>query len=263
MKKSGKVFLSILLLLVLIVVVFLGLLGYIPGLSNILGANKPRNLGVVFTETDRISAREKSKLVYETLPDTTPMEQSIQRSGTRLVNNSWNSAEMTALLNNRPYQYWPVKNVQLKINDDGTAELSGTLVISKLKGFAAGIGAPPIVAEMMEKYLPPDPAFYIKAKTSLTDNRVDEFDVQSAYINKISVPVSTLLSLMKPIIIQSAYAEGVTSILSKYSGKKQSVINFINERLARINGFNAKKAYFKDGKLYFDGNLSEKESTVH
>jgi len=262
MKKSGKVFLSVLLLLVLIVVVFLGLSGYVPGLSNILGANKPRNLGIVFSDTDRISAREKSKLVYEALPETTPITQSIQRSGSRPVNNSWSSSEVTALLNNRPYRYWPVKNVQLKINNDGSAELSGILVISKIKGFAAGIGAPPIVAEMMEKYLPPDPAFYIKAKTALSENKVSEFEIQSAYMNKISIPVSTLLSLVKPNFIPSVYAEDVTSILSKYSGKKQAVIDFINERLARINGFNAKKAYFKDGKLYFDGNLSEKEAVV-
>lgn len=262
MKGFSKVFLIILICLIIGVVGLLGFLGYIPGLSSVMGANKPKDLGITYTEADKASAREKSQVVYAELPSNTPAESSIVRSGSRAVNTSWSSAEMTALMNNRPWRYWPIKDVQLRINNDGTAELSGVVLKDKLSGYFTAIGVPSEVSSTIAKFLPASSAFYVKAKTSLTDNQVSDFDIQAVSLGKISIPVNLLLSSKPAKLVGRALAQDITGELTKYSGKKAAVVEFINSRLAKITGFYAKKAYFSAGKLYFDGTLSEKESTL-
>lgn len=261
MKKSLKVLLVVGICLVLVAVVILGLFGYVPGLSSLLGANRPRDLGITYTEADYAAARASSQLEYEALPADTSAEQSLQRSGTRPVTATWSSAELSALMNDRPWRYWPIKDVQLRVNTDGTAELSGIVMRDKLPGYGAAIGVPQAVIDAAVKLLPPNPAFYVKAKTSLTDNKVSDFDVQSVYLGKISIPVDTLLSLYSIQVVPRAYAENIVGELGKYSGKKAAIVDFINTRLSKVTGFFAKRAYFGDGKLNFDGNLSAKEST--
>lgn len=261
MKTFLKVLLGIVIGIVLVAVLALGYLGYIPGLSDVMGANKPRDLGVTYTQADKDAARAKSQIEYTTLP-ANETGKSIQYSGVRPVNNSWSSAEMTALMNNRPWKYWPIKNVQLKINSDGTAELSGIVMRDKLQGYGAGIGAPAEVADTIVKFLPPAPAFYLKGKAALTNNNVSTFDIQSAQLGKVSIPTSTLLSFGKFNLASHALANDIAGELNKYSGKKEAVVNFINERLSAVSGFFTKSAHFQDGKLFFDGTLPEKELTV-
>lgn len=259
MKKAGKVILLVLIVIILGIVSMLGSLGFIPGLAGLMGANKPKNLGVVVSTTDLDSARSKTKLIYGILPDSTPIEQSIQRIGQQKATFSLTSAEVTALLNNRPWKYWPVKNVQLKINDDGSAELSCVVVKEKLRGFAIANGIPADAVDMGLKFIPADPAVYVKATTALTDNRVSQFDIQAVSLGRFSLPVDKLLAWTRTRFIPTAYASGSISYLYNYQGKKDLIINFINERLSKIQGFFAKSANFKDGKLNFDGTLSEKE----
>lgn len=258
MKKGWKVFLVFVGIVLLALVIILSMMGYLP----FFGANKPRNLGIKYTDADFASARAKSQIEYAALLANTPDSESLQRTGTRAVAISLSSAEMSSLLNDRPWKYWPIKQVQLRINNDGTAELSGVLIKDRLRGYAAGIGAPAQVAETVATFLPPNSTFYVKAKTSLAENKVGDFDIQSVYLGKMPIPVGTLLSDLGTDLIKSAYAANAVSELSKYSDKKAAIIGFINDRLAQITGFNAKSAYFKDGQLFFDGNLSEKELTT-
>jgi len=265
MKIVGKVLLTLLAVLILGIVGILGLLGYIPGLSSLLGANKPRDLGITYTQEDYTSARAKSQLVYEELPAETPVALSIQHSGSRTVGTSWDSAEMTSLLNDRPYRFWPIFDVQLRIHNDGTAELSGIVIKEKLKGYAMGIGVPEQATKTIVNLLPSEAPFYVKAKTSLVENKVGDFDIQAVSLGRMPIPVNTLLAKLANLtrqIVKPVFAENIVTELSKYEGKRAAIINFINERLGKITGFYAKKAYFSDGKLYFDGTLSEKEITV-
>jgi hypothetical protein len=261
MKKVGKVILILLVVILIGIVSWLGSLGYIPGLAGIMGANKPKKLGVTYTESDFNSARTKSQIIYGMLPDSTPMEQSIQRVGKRQANISLTSAEATALLNNRPWKYWPVKDVQLKINDDGSAELSCVVIKEKLRGFAIANGVPANAIDIGLKFIPPDPAVYIKATTALIDNRVSQFDIQTVNLGKMSLPVDKLLAFHLPRFVEPTYAASLSDLWN-YKGKKEIIINFINERLSKIEGFFAKNANFKGGKLNFDGTLSEKELTT-
>lgn len=259
MKTSKKVGLGILIVIILVPVIFFALAGYIPGLSALFGATKPRDLGVKYTEEDKNSAITKSGATYDTLDASTSDDMSIQFSGSHETATSWNSAEMTALLNDRPWKYWPISDVQLKINPDNTVEMSGVVNAEKLRGYGAGIGVPQAVIDRVS-LLPASAAFYLKGSGSLSENQVASFDITSAQLGRLSIPTGVLLSYQR--VIDHAYAEDVVSELNKYSGKKGAIVDFINEKLGWVSGFFAKKAIFSDENLEFEGSIPDKELTT-
>lgn len=261
--KAFKVILIILLVIVVAIVLFLGYLGYVPGLSAIFGSNKPRDLGVSYTEADRSSARAKSQIEYKELPANTPAEQSLVRSGSRAVTANFSSAEITALMNNRPYKDWPYKDVQMKFNADGTVEVSGRLIKSRVAGYCASIGVSKEVAEKIVQYLPADPVYYVKSKAALSNNQVSVLEPSTVEIGRMSIPLNWILSINNRNNI--AYAQGANGIkteLNNYNGKKAKIVEYINAHLAGISGFFAKSAYFEENKLHFEGNLNETEASV-
>jgi len=254
MKKGTWVFIAIVVLIVLV----LGWFGFIPGLSTLLGANKPIDLGVKYTQEDFNKAHAQSAVTYEQIAGDPAASASLSFAGSHEVNNSWTSAEMTALLNDRPWKNWPVKNVQLRINPDNTVEMSGVYNEKKLEGYAAAIGTPQVVIDKLY-IMPAEAAFYAKGTAALSNNQVSKLDFTSVKLNRMPIPTGILLSLNNAIADQAYAADAVTDELSKYSGKKQAVVNFINEKLVWISGFYAKNAQFNNGKLEFDGSLPDKE----
>lgn len=252
-------------LLIVTPILALGFMGFIPGLSDVLGANKARDLGIRYTEADRISGRSKSKIEYGEIKDgDSPME-SVVLSGSREVKSEFTSQEMTALMNNRPWKYWPYKNVQVKFNEDGSGELSGNLIKDRMPGYLVFAGVPDQVINIAMSFLPDNTAFYVKMKASLVDNQIEVFEPQSFSIGRIPLPVGMFLSFAYPSIVNEVHADSITDLkgeLDKVSNKKDIVINFLNQRISLISGFYAKNARFGDNKLIFDGTLPEKESTV-
>ena len=257
-----KKFLLILLLIIILIPIFvLGFMGFVPGLSTILGTDKPRDLGIKYSQQDLKSVRAKSRIEYKTLPDTSVPSQTRQFSGKRNVTAEFTSAEITATLNNRPWKYWPYQNVQIKFNADGSGEISGVLLKNKVEGYAAVIGAPQEAIDFVMKYLPANPVFYVKIKATLVDNKIGIFEPENFEIGRIPMPLSLFLSMSGNKLIQSAYAQSAQEMsqdLSKVLNKRQLIIDFINTRLSSDFGdFYAKKAYFEDNKLFFDGTLTE------
>jgi len=257
MKKGKVVGLIILIVVILVPLIYLAMLGYIPGLSDILGAKKPVGLGIKYTKDDFDAAHGRSGVNYEETKDASSANGSISFSGSHDVNSLWTSQEMTALLNDRPWKYWPISKVQMRINADNTVEMSGIINSVKLRGYAQAIGVPAAVADRTN-LLPGEAAFYLKGSASLADNNVSSFDITGAKLGSVSISPGLLLSA-KDGFTQVAYAEDLKSELSKYSGKKGYVVDFINSKLSWIQGFFAKRAEFKGGKLEFDGKLPDKE----
>jgi hypothetical protein len=265
MKTIAKLFLFFVFLLIITPIVALGLMGFIPGLSNVLGASKARDLGIKYTEADRISGRSKSKIEYgEIKENVTPAESAITL-GSREVKSEFTSQEITALMNNRPWKYWPYKNIQVKFNADGSGELSGNLIKDRMPGYLEFAGVPQQVITIAMNFLPDNTAFYVKMKASLVNNKIELFEPQSFSIGVIPLPVNMFLSFAYPSLIDDVHADSITDLrseLDKVSNKRDLIINFLNQRISLITGFYAKNARFGDNKLIFDGNLSEKESTV-
>ena len=57
--KIVKILGVIAVLIIILAVASLGYLGFVPGISNIMGANSPRDLGVKYTSEDLQRARSK------------------------------------------------------------------------------------------------------------------------------------------------------------------------------------------------------------
>lgn len=260
-----KVLISIPLLILIILLFFLGYLGFIPGLSNVFGSNSPRDLGVKYTEADRSSARAKTQIEYTVLPPETPVALSIQRFGSRAVNAEFSSNEISALMNNRPWKYWPYKNVQVKFNADGSAEVSGSLIKERIPGYMAAIDIPQEVIDLTMKFLPPDPVFYVKGKATLQNNQVAIFEPQNFEIGRLPIPLGPILSFIPSLSPKASFAanlDDLNSQLSQVKNKRALIIDYINQRLKTITGFFSKNAGFGDNKLTFDGTLPQKEATV-
>lgn len=249
-------------IIVLVLVFLLGTLGIIPGLSSVLGTDKPRDLGVKFTSENLQSAHTKSQIEYGTLPDSNVPSQTRQFPGQRAVTAEFTSAEITATLNNQPWKFWPYRNMQVKFNADGSAEVSGQLLKSTLPAYSAAIGIPSEAVDFMMKYLPVNPVFYVKGRAALTDNAVSVFEPQRFEIGRVPIPMSILLASGRFEIVPAAFAldiSGMSDDLGKVSNKRELIIDFINSRLSGSFGaFYAKQAYFGEDKLYFDGTLTEK-----
>jgi len=251
----------LILIIILIPILVLGFMGFVPGLSAMLGTDKPRDLGIKYAEADLKSVRSKSQIEYKTLPDSSTPSQTRQFMGKKEVAAEFTSAEITATMNNQPWKFWPYKNVQVKFNADGSGEVSGVLVKNKVSSYAAVIGAPQQAIDFVMKYLPTNPVFYVKMKATLTDNKVAVFEPQTFEIGRLLMPLNMFLAMGGNKLIQSAYAQNPQAMLqdlAKVQNKRQLIINFINDRLTSDFGdFYAKKAYFGDNKLFFDGSLTE------
>jgi hypothetical protein len=259
-----KFLLIFLIIIIFIPVTLLTYLGFMPVLSSLFGTDKPRDLGIKFTPEDLKSVRGKSQVEYTVLPDSNIPQETRQFIGARQVTAEFTSVEITATLNNQPWKLWPYKNVQIKFNGDGSEEMSGVIIKKRLPAYAQAIGVPPEAINFAMKYLSANPVFYLKGKAALADNRVSVFEPQVFEIGRMPMPISLFLAVGGQSLIRKAYAEdlnGMANDLSKVGNKKEQIIAFINGRLnGGFGSFFAKKAYFGENLLYFDGTLTKEIS---
>lgn len=265
MKLVLKLFLFFFLFSIAAVIFGLGYIGYIPAVSKLLGTNKPKDLGIRYSEKDNQEAIVKNGVKYEALTDSISEQQSIVRSGKHLVDTSFTSSEVTALMNNSPWKYWPYRNTQVKFNSDGSTEISGGLDKSVFPSYTAFMGIPKEATQFMMKLLPSTPIFYVKTKTSLKENKLDQFDIQALHLNNIPLPMNLLLSF-KPQIVRQVNAQisgDLLNDLSKVNNKRGLAMEFINNRLDSYSSFfYAIEARAEENKLVFKGSLPNKEATV-
>lgn len=246
-----KVLLALLLILILIPVI----------LYFLLNASKPRDLGIRYSEADRKSGRQKSQIKYEKTQEKLPEAQAWQTFGKRDIDETFTQEEITAIMNNKIGAYFPYQNVQLKFNADGSGEISGALIKSRLPLYGATFAAPQPAVEFAMKFLPENPVFYLKGRASLVNNEVAIFEPQAFEIGRIPMPLGVFLSAA-PKLFPEVYAMDLgemTSQLSKLENKRALIISFINSRLSMIEGFYAEDAHFEEGKLVYQGTLPEKE----
>lgn len=257
-----KILLLIVLVIIGIPVVLLGLTGMVPGVSTLLGANRPRDLGTKYSQADLSSIHAKSQVVYDTLTSEVPTE-SRKFSGRREVVADFSAAEISATINNQPWKYWPYRDVQVKFNADGSGEISGVLLKAKVANYAAAIGIPKEAVDFAVKFLPSDPVFYVKGKAALENNKVSVFEPEKFEVGRIPLPVGIFLAFER-IGVREVYAldvGGMVDELGKVSDKRGLIIGYINGRLSSAFGdFYAKRAYFKENSVSFEGSLSERIS---
>jgi hypothetical protein len=237
--KILKIFFVFILLLIISVVVVLGYFGFVPVLSSVFGSDKPRDLGIKYTEKQYADYAEKALTKIITTKNATSPEESLTYSGSKELKQEFTQEEIAARLNYAKWKYMPVKNVQLKINSDNSIEFSATVAYDRLNGFIEREGAGQYSKADIEKglnyikLLGRDFPVYAKFKASVADNKLTE-TIETIEVGRFSIP-------LKQVNADSV----VTSVSQSIMGK--------------VPGFYAKSVSFTNGKMNFEGSVPEKE----
>ncbi|MEK6954769.1 MAG: hypothetical protein AABX01_07185 [Candidatus Micrarchaeota archaeon] len=149
--------------LIIVVILFLGYMGFIPGLSDLMGSG-PVNLGIKYTDADYQSAIAKVPGHVAKTTEFACFTCNYKSSGNVPVNNSFTDEELTALANHLNSKKGPLKNIQIRLNGDGSIEMSA-------RGSDGLISTP----------------VYVKAKIASTSIRWVNINLESANAGKIGV----------------------------------------------------------------------------
>jgi hypothetical protein len=230
-----KVFLGIIVGIVIVVVIgvlVLGYLGFVPGLSKLMGANKPAKLGTTFTAADYNSAISKSGIqMNDNLANTyVPKSQKVY-GPPKAVSMDLTPAEILAVLNSKPMSPGiPFKDYDLRINPDNSVEVSSLLEVDII---ANSNQVPQEVKDALksvnEAGLKEVPV-YLKGEVSVVNGQLN-YDAQDIKIGKISIP-----------------SQQVDDNKSQITGYFQTVQSY-------VPGLSIKNASIVNGKLHFDGTV--------
>lgn len=120
--------------LILLAGLVLGYLGFVPILSDLMGTNKPRDLGVSYSEVNYASGLDKVPGVIVLNPEYLCVTCSYTSTGSVAVNTNFTQEEFTAMMNKRNSQVGPLRDAQFKFNSDGTVEATGLLIDPRITG---------------------------------------------------------------------------------------------------------------------------------
>jgi hypothetical protein len=213
-----------------------GYTGKIPALTNVLGINDARDLGIDASNVnvDEVHNRLGTELIKNS---TIKNLKGVKMEGKKEIKTSLTQEEITALSNNSPYKYNPFKNAQVKINEDGSVEASAILKVETIFQLANSMGySGEEVRKQMEKYNIPikDIPVYAKATGYVKNNEVT-MNISKAKVGRIPLP-SFIIEQATPQVISAA--EGLAN---------------------SFPGFNAKSMTFEKGKMNFEGTIPEKQ----
>ena len=201
MKIVAGVILGVVVAAVIGVVLVLSYLGLMPGISTLLGSDRPRDLGVTYAAADYNSARAKTGTVISDLPPGGAPKDSLKWSGSKAVGARFTNEEMTALMNNRPWKYYPLSECQFKVGEDGMiAEFSGRLLTDRLAGYAGAMGASGGAMRTLTEILkaaPANPTVYLKGAVVVTNNRITTVDIRDFQIGRLSLPQQQIQDNLK------------------------------------------------------------------
>ena len=197
----------------LAVVLILGFLGFVPVLSDLLGANRGLNLGISYTKTDYNSAVNKLGITVTPLAQNLSPSDSIVASGSHRVDQTLTSAELTALVNTMgdTWAYFPIKNTQIRINQNGSVEVQANLIMNRFDGFATALKLSDSVKQEFSSYsnlIKTNPSFYMKYTMSITDGQTQS-NINVMKLGFIDVPAPELAK------IQTAFASFVQRVVER------------------------------------------------
>jgi hypothetical protein len=223
----------------IILLVIVALIGYGVYAFGFIGTPKAKDLGIRFTQTDFVSMEQKSGVKHDVLAP--GGKEIISYAGSHDVDSTFTSEDFSAFAQYASWKYLPFTNVQIRINEDGTAEASGNMNTAKLADYLMGAGGVSVdEANKIKSYVPisGNPTFYIKVGGSVKENTLQNFSIQSAAIGPVPIP-STFIGL--------------------YIGR---VEKFLDDRIAKLPGAYVKSMTIEDGKLRYQGSLPDREYAV-
>lgn len=221
MNKALKNILIILSIIILTIIITLIALGVMPGISQ------SKDLGVKYTQQDLDNYYQKANYQVKELP--AGSKPSIRFTGSQQVNVAWTDEELTARMNNDKWINHPAKNVQIKINADGTVQASAMISKTKAVAAAQSFGFPGSEIKMAQdfiKYLPEEIPVYIQGDIQIKDNRIVSYKLDEAKVGNLS-----LLNFVKV----------------------GQIVDYAQSHLRTNPAFNIKSLDFDNGQMKFEG----------
>jgi len=219
-------------------ILLLGYLGLFPSVSRILGSDKPRDLGIKYTQTNLEEGKRKTGVEIKILPIGGILGVTIQYLGQHKVDKQFDSEEVTAIANNSPWKFYPFSGLQIKFNKDGNVELTGILLTDRIISYITATGGSRFnIAGVMEKIKLPkgNIPFYIEANGGVNNDKVN-LNIQKVELGRLPIPQSL------------------------YTSSKGYVDNFAEERMRFVKGLSVKSVKIENGQLNFIGTLPDFEA---
>lgn len=191
MKKLVLILLALIVLVVLGVVGYLGYLGFIPGVSSLFGSDKPRDLGVSYSEAQYEEYNEKANFKTEVVNEDELDGTTVKYLNPKKMTASYSQEEVSARINYAKYKYMPVKDVQIKFNNDGSVEYSSIVILDNIPEVASVFGYT-VTDEQIGKamdyleLLPVNPPVYAKGVPVIKNNTFD-FNLQKLEVGRLSI----------------------------------------------------------------------------
>ncbi len=216
-----------------VIVLVGGYFNLIPKAALFMGTNKPKDLGVKFSDQTVNELKKKSGIIsLNTSATDVPTY-----TGSKELEIKLNSQELTAWARNRGWSSYPVSNAQIKINNNGSIEASATVLGGKITEWITSTGGKASIVDLVKSKIPVklnDFPVYFKGTANVTNNQVSvNFDTLK--VSNIPVPLSLL------------------------NDNKEAIDNFVEERLDFVEGLYINKLNFENGTMNFVGTVPEKE----
>lgn len=209
-KKNKKKLLKGFLITGSLLILFVTALGFIfPGLIW------TKSLGIKYTQKDYNSIMNKLNYTKDDAPteDSKDLYNYVYGPATN-VDTQFTSEELTAFFNENRPSYYPLKNVQIKINKDDTIEISALVNIDYfLNNVIGGKYTKEAIENKIPAFgiLPANVNIYVKFTGSVTKN-ISNVNVYSATVQGVAIPDkyyasasigSTLSSSINDFILKS------------------------------------------------------------
>lgn len=206
-------------------------LGFVPGLSVWIGINKVKDLGITYSDQDLVVADQKRGSKAETfLISNDEPKETLNYVGKVSVNSNHNSAEVTAIFNRwaKNWRYFPLSEIQVKINENGTIEVAARLLLGRIAGYAEAMGREPKETESLLIKLNSfkvNPVIYLKGTAVVIDNELT-LEIRRLEIGRLPIPLAMFGKKTEEItqIIQEDWINSVPGCILQSVGLRNSLV---------------------------------------
>lgn len=238
-KKSHRkliVFGIIILIVFVVPIMIVGWFGFVPGLSDLMGANKPKDLGIIYTTADYESYKSKAAASFLDLsqaPDkpNMPGEKLLFDGPVTTDNLQLTQEEITATVNEIGWVWMPISNAQVKINEN-TVEVSGNLNLKYMNEFVDFIGGVGYSKDDVAKAVSlaqkftNSPPIYLKAEASVSNDKLS-LKLSGISIGRLNVPKG---------IAESVLSTGTTNAINKTDNLQAESATFQSDGTLKFSG---------------------------
>lgn len=224
--KALRTLFIILLIIVVLALGGLGYLGFVPAVSKVMGTNMQRELDVETSLEGGYSAIDKMN-IPENVSD---LEAFINNpEAFKDFDCNLDSEELTSFLAYGYDESFPLKHIQVKINEDDSVEASAYLDVGYLGTYLGKTGVSAEVVERVMSFIPDGSyiPFYLYCSGDVSSGKVN-LSYKEIEIGRVKIPSNTV---------------------DKYT----SDINWYGSKVLEYEGYDILSASVDEGKLSING----------